>query len=127
VKRQQSSWLSLSLNTWQASLEAQQVIGLRLAKLVSGGNQATNEASRMTFEKLYTFWEAQTGATIAALTGKSSLIPSRTFALYRRKDARQSQAVIAETQQDPAGSPRKKSRVLRSTTATATISVQWTT
>ena len=85
VKRQRSSWLSLSLNAWQASLETQQVIGLRLAKLVSGGNQATDEATRMTFEKLYTLWEAQTGATIAVLTGKSGLVPSRTLALYRRK------------------------------------------
>jgi hypothetical protein len=33
MKRQRSSWLSLSFNAWQAGLEAQQVIGLRLAKL----------------------------------------------------------------------------------------------
>jgi hypothetical protein len=39
----------------------------------------------MTSEKLYALWEAQTVAAIAALTGKSGLIPSRTLALYRRK------------------------------------------
>jgi hypothetical protein len=85
AKRQRPSGLRLSLNTWQAGLEAQHVIGLRLAKLAGGGNKATDEAIRMTSEKLYTLWEAQTAATIAALTGKSGLIPSRTLALYRRK------------------------------------------
>jgi hypothetical protein len=30
-----TSWLQLSLDIWRASLEAQQVIGLRLAKLTS--------------------------------------------------------------------------------------------
>jgi hypothetical protein len=85
VKRQRPSWLSLSFNAWQASLEAQQVIGLRLAKLAGGGNSAVVETTRMTSEKLYALCEAQTVAAIAALTGKSGLIPSRTLALYRRK------------------------------------------
>jgi hypothetical protein len=66
-------------------LEAQQVIALRLAKLAGGGNSAVVEATRMTSEKLSALWEAQTVAAIAALTGKSGLIPSRTLALYRRK------------------------------------------
>jgi hypothetical protein len=85
VKRQRPSWLSLSFNAWQAGLEAQQVIGLRLAKLAGGGNSVVVETTRMTSEKLYALWEAQTVAAIAALTGKSGLIPSRTLALYRRK------------------------------------------
>ena len=85
MKRQRSSWPSLSFNAWQAGLEAQQVIGLRLAKLAGGGNSAVVEATRMTSEKLYALWEAQTVGAIAALTGKSGLIPSRTLALYRRK------------------------------------------
>ena len=85
VKRRRPSWLSLSFNAWQASLEAQQVIALRLGKLAGGGNSAVVETTRMTYEKLHAFWEAQTGAAIAALTGNSGLIPSRTLALYRRK------------------------------------------
>jgi hypothetical protein len=85
VKRRRPSWLSLSFDAWQAGLEAQQVIGLRLARLACGGNSAVVEASRMTSEKLYAMWEAQTVASIAALTCKSGLIPSRTLALYRRK------------------------------------------
>jgi hypothetical protein len=85
VKRQRSSWLSLSFDAWQAGLEAQQGIGLRLTKLAGGGNSAVVEATRMTSEKLYAFWDAQTVAAIAALTGKSGRIPARTLALYRRK------------------------------------------
>lgn len=85
MKRQRPSWLSLSFNAWQAGLEAQQVIGLRLAKLASGGNSAVVETTRMTSEKFHALCEAQTMAAIAALTGKSGLIPSRTLALYRRK------------------------------------------
>jgi len=85
VKRQRPSWLSLSFDAWQAGLEAQQVIGLRLARLAGGGNSAGVEATRMTSEKLYALWESQTVAAVAALTGKSGLIPSRTLALYRRK------------------------------------------
>jgi hypothetical protein len=85
VKRRRPSWLSLSFNAWQAGLEAEQVIGLRLAKLASGGNSAVVETTRMTSEKLYVLWEAQIVAAIAALSGKSGLIPSRILALYRRK------------------------------------------
>jgi hypothetical protein len=55
VNRRPRSWLSLSLNAWRASLEAQQVIGLRLAKLASGGNAAAGEASRMASEKLIAY------------------------------------------------------------------------
>ena len=61
------------------------MIGLRLAKIASGGNSAVVETTRITSEKLYALWEAQTVAAVAALTGKSGLIPSRTLALYRGK------------------------------------------
>jgi hypothetical protein len=85
VKRQRPSWLSLSFDAWQAGLEAQQVISLRLAKLAGGGRSAAAEANRMTSEKLHALCQTQNMAAIAALTGKSELIPSRTLALYRRK------------------------------------------
>jgi len=79
------SWLSLSFGTLQAALEAQQVIGLRLARLAGGGKSAYAEATRMTSEKIFALSEAQAAATIALLTGKTGIIPSRTLALYRRK------------------------------------------
>jgi hypothetical protein len=70
---------------WQASLEAQQVIGLRLAMLMGGSHAAPAELSRMVSEKMAAALEAQHAAANAALTGNAALIPSRTIALYRRR------------------------------------------
>jgi hypothetical protein len=85
MKRSRSSWFGLPLNAWQATLEAQQVIGLRLARLACGGHLAWAEANRMTSEKIAALSEAQTAAAIAMLAGKAAAVPSRTLALYRRK------------------------------------------
>lgn len=79
------SWLGLSFDVWRASLEAQQVIGLRLATLAGGGMTASAEINRMVAEKFSTAIEAQQVAATAALTGNAADIPSRTVALYRRK------------------------------------------
>lgn len=85
VSRKRASWLGLSFDLWQAGLEAQQVIALRLAKLAAGGAAATAEINRMTSEKIGAALEAQQLAATAALTGAVGRIPSRTVALYRRK------------------------------------------
>ena len=37
MSKNQPSWLRLSFDMWRAGFEAQQVIGLRLAKLMGGG------------------------------------------------------------------------------------------
>jgi hypothetical protein len=70
---------------WRAGFEAQQVIGLRLAKIAGGGVAATTEMNRMVSEKMAAALEAQHMAAAAALTGAAGQIPSRTVALYRRK------------------------------------------
>lgn len=80
-----TSWLQLSLDIWRASLEAQQVIGLRLAKLTSGGAVATAEMNRMVSEKVDAAFEAQYAAAKSMLTGKAAQIPSQTLTLYRQK------------------------------------------
>jgi hypothetical protein len=85
MSKKQLSWLRLSLDFWQAGLEAQQVIGLRLAKLASGGEAAIAETGRMLTEKTQGVLEAQRLAAAAALTGRAMSIPARTVALYRRK------------------------------------------
>jgi hypothetical protein len=85
VRRTQRSWLRLSFDVWRASLEAQQVIGLRLAKLARGGAAATAEANRMVSEKISAAAEAQQAAATAMLTGNAAQIPARTVRLYRRK------------------------------------------
>lgn len=55
------SWLNLSLIAWHVGLEAQQFVGLRLAKLLGGGHLAATEATRMTSEKLHALWEGSDG------------------------------------------------------------------
>jgi hypothetical protein len=85
MRRSRPSWAGLPLNMWQATLEAQQVIGLRVARLAGGGRAAWAEATRMTSEKIAALGEAQTAAMIALLMGKAAAVPSRTLALYRRK------------------------------------------
>ena len=79
------SWLRLSLNVWQASLEAQQVINLRLALLAGGSAPAGAEAARMVSEKMSAALEVQHAVAVAAMTGNAGLIPARTLAIYRRK------------------------------------------
>ncbi len=81
----QSSWLRLSLDVWQASLEAQQVIGLRLSLVAGGSDGVLAELGRMAAEKMSAAVEAQHAAVVAALTGNAVLIPLQTVAIYRRK------------------------------------------
>jgi hypothetical protein len=85
--KKQPSWLRLSFDVWRAGLEAQQVIGMRLARLAesSGGAAATGEINRMVSEKITTALEAQYAATRAVLSGNPMQVPARTLALYRRK------------------------------------------
>jgi hypothetical protein len=85
VSKKQPSWLRLSLDVWRAGLEAQQVIGLRLAKLARGGAAALAEMNRMVSEKADAALEAQHRAAKSMLIGNSSQIPARTLALYRSK------------------------------------------
>jgi hypothetical protein len=85
VWKKQLSWLQPSLNMWRASLEAQQVIGLRLAKLASGGADVVAEMNLMVAEKVDAALEAQYVAAKSMLTGDVGQIPSRTLALYRRR------------------------------------------
>ena len=85
MSRKQFSWLHLSLSAWQASLEAQQVISLRLALLAGGSASAGAEAARMVSEKTSTALEVQHAAVVAAMTGNAGMIPARTLAIYRRK------------------------------------------
>jgi hypothetical protein len=69
MSRKQYSWLHLSFYVWEAGLEAQQVIGLRLAVLAGGSESAGAEAVRMVSEKMSAALEVQRAAAIAAMSG----------------------------------------------------------
>ena len=85
MSRKQPSWLRLSFIVWEANLEAQQVISLRLAVLTGGTESTGAEAVRMVSEKMSAALEVQRAAAIAAMTGNVGLIPPRTIAIYRQK------------------------------------------
>jgi hypothetical protein len=85
MARRRSDWFDLSMNTWFATLEAQQVIALRMAKLAAGGEAASRESQRMISEKASTALKVQGAAVVAAMTGAGAAIPSRTVSAYRRK------------------------------------------
>jgi hypothetical protein len=85
MSRKHSSWLRLSFNVWQAGLEAQHVISLRLALLAVGSEAAGAETARMVAEKMSAALEVQQAAVVAAMTGNAALIPARSVAIYRRK------------------------------------------
>lgn len=107
--KNQFSWLYLPFDMWRAGLEAQQVIGLRLAMLAGGGMAASAETNRMIAEKMSAALEAQHISTTAALTGNAAEIPSRTVALYRRK-MRANRRRLVKSSAPPRPRRAKKSR-----------------
>jgi hypothetical protein len=84
VSNKQYPWLRLSFDLWRAGIEAQQVIGLRLANFAAGA-AGTAEMNRMVSEKITTALAAQQIAAEGAFSGRLAGVPSRTLALYRRK------------------------------------------
>ena len=85
MPRKLPSSLRLLFAVWQAGLEAQQVIGLRLNKLAGGGRAASAEMNRMVSEKMDAAFEVQRAAAKAALSGNAAQIPSQIVTIYRRK------------------------------------------
>jgi hypothetical protein len=65
--------------------EAQQVVGLRMARLALGGRQAEIESQRMISEKLVTMVEAQISLITDIATGRADLAPARAIALFQRR------------------------------------------
>lgn len=84
ARRQRTLW-SAAFDAMSANIEAQQVIGLRLAKIAMGGPAASVEAHRMMDEKVATAWQVQGAAMASLMTGGAASIPGRTAATYRRK------------------------------------------
>ena len=71
-------WWTLTMDTAMLALESQQVIGMRLAMLDTGGTAAQAEAERMVTEKIAAAGEA---ALLVATGGTAAGV----VAGYRRK------------------------------------------
>jgi len=78
-------WFDLSMDTVRLGLEAQSVIGMRMAKAAWGGPEAQAEVQRMVAEKGKAAWDANLMLTKSLLTGEGHLAPARAVALYRRR------------------------------------------
>jgi hypothetical protein len=63
-------WLEMSMDMMLLGMEAQRVVGLRLAKLASGGVAARTEAQLMFTEKAAAFAEAATTIAVGGSPGK---------------------------------------------------------
>ncbi len=85
MKRRTPNLFSLSASAFQMGLEAQQVIGLRMAKAALGGPAAHDEAALMVSEKTGALLEAQTAMFGAMMSGAGHLGPARALSIYRRK------------------------------------------
>ncbi|MGI8841009.1 MAG: hypothetical protein ACR2F8_09575 [Caulobacteraceae bacterium] len=78
-------WLSLSMDAMRLGMEAQSVIGLRMAKAAWGGAAAQDEAQRMISEKAKAAVDAQMVFASSLMSGQGHLAPARALALYRRR------------------------------------------
>jgi hypothetical protein len=85
MNRNTPSWWDLSWATWQMTLEAQEVIALRMMKFASGGDLGGHEALRMVTEKAQTAMQAQFGIAQAMMSGSPENATGHALALYRRK------------------------------------------
>ena len=78
-------WFSLSMDAMRLGMEAQSVIGLRMAKAAWGGTAAQDEAQLMMCEKAKAAIDAQMVLATSLFTGQGHLGPARAMALYRRR------------------------------------------
>jgi hypothetical protein len=79
------NWFSIGAQMWLSTLEAQQVIALRTAKIMRGGKSADPEIRAMLSEKLQAAMQAQQMGLRLALGGGAAQIPRKTVSVYRRK------------------------------------------
>ena len=84
-RRRRTGWMDLAFDGFAAGLEAQQVIGLRLAKLALGGPAAAREARLMVDEKVSTTLRVQQAAAVSMMTGGAAGVPAHALSTYRRK------------------------------------------
>ncbi|HZK99164.1 MAG TPA: hypothetical protein VFC47_04625 [Caulobacteraceae bacterium] len=78
-------WWSFSMDAMQLTLEAQSVIGMRMAKAAWGGAAAQDEAALMITEKTKAAIDAQFVLAKSMMEGQGHLGPARAMAMYRRR------------------------------------------
>ena len=78
----------LSMSMMKLGVDAQQVIALRTAKLMTGGAAADAEANLMVSEKMQAAADASLAMMVGTMQGKSqAAIAKQVVSAYRRKTA----------------------------------------
>jgi hypothetical protein len=80
-----AGWASAGIDAWALGVEASAVIGLRTARMATGGVDAAAEAQLMVSEKMQSMFELQT-ALVTGQLGSNPLTGTRkVLRHYRRK------------------------------------------
>lgn len=85
MARKTPDWPRLFADSMMLGLNANLVIGLRLAKIARGGPAAGAESRLMVEEKIKAAQDANVSAATAILTGKAHLAPERAMRVYQRR------------------------------------------
>jgi hypothetical protein len=85
VRKRRASLFGLWADTLTLGLEAQMVIGLRLATVAAGGPKAQAECRRMVSEKMLAALEAQGHVLTGLLTGAGGSTHRKVLGTYRRR------------------------------------------
>jgi len=85
MSQYRNPWLQLAADSLRLSFEAQDVIGLRMAKAASGDFDAGQEAFLMVAEKGQAVWDATFLVTRSVIAGEGHLAPARAVTMYRRR------------------------------------------
>ena len=85
--RAMQGWAHASAEAWALGFEASSVIGLRVAKIASGGKQAEREARLMVDEKIRAAMELQTVMMTGGLGTTALSGTMKTLSHYRKKVA----------------------------------------
>lgn len=78
-------WASLSLDAWSLSLEAANVIGMRMMKIAAGGAAGWTESQLMVSEKVEAGLALQVMALTGGLGSTGPVAARRTLKHYGRK------------------------------------------
>jgi len=78
-------WASAGMDAWSLSMEASAVIGLRVAKMATGGPGASGEAYLMLSEKMQSAFELQSAMMTGQLGANPLAGTNKVIKHYRRK------------------------------------------
>ena len=80
-----TTWMGIGLDAWQLGMDANSVIGLRLAKFATGGAAGAAEAELMVAEKMSAAAQLQNALMTGGLGTTPAAVAKRTIRHYSKK------------------------------------------